>query len=267
MKDWKFWLKQVIIGTASLGAFVGLVFLSVAATDHRKQLECTGTIVNIDYSSGLSFVNVEEVDSLLLVVNGIRPSLSHLADLPLPEMERRLEKNPWIHSAEVYLRQDGKLQADIVQKRPLFRVINTSAVGYYICRDKSKMPLNSNFTSQVTVVGGWLETGDPQRDSLVFANLFFLQESLEKDSFLLAMTDQILIDEQGEFKLIPISGGHQVRIGNTDRLEDKLSSLKTFYREGMVHTGWNKYGLVDLRFSGQVVCRKKQALTDSIETN
>ncbi len=264
MNNWKFWLKRFLIGTASFAALVGLVFLSVAATKHRKQLECTGTSVNIDYAGGLSFINVEEVDSVLLEINEIKPSLSKLAELPLSEMEHRLEKNPWIQAAEVYLRQDGKLQVDIVQKRPLFRVINTGSVGYYICRDKSKMPLNSNFTAQVTVVGGWLETGDSQRDSLVFANLFFLQESLEKDSFLLAMTDQILIDELGEFSLIPISGGHKVRLGNADRLEDKLGRLKTFYREGMVHTGWNQYGLVDLRFSGQVVCRRKPIHTDSL---
>lgn len=264
MKNWKFWLKQILIGTASIAALVGLFLLSVAATNHRNQLECTGTSIHIDYAGGLSFVDVEEVDSVLVEVNGIRPSLSNREDLPLSEMERRLENNPWIHTAEVYLSQDGKLQAEIVQKRPLFRVINTSAVGYYICRDKSKMPLNSNFTAQVTVVGGWLETGDLQRDSLVFANLFLLQEFLEKDSFLLAMTDQILIDELGEFSLIPISGGHKVRLGNADKLEDKLSRLKTFYREGMVNTGWEQYGLVDLRFSGQVVCRKKQAHTDSL---
>jgi cell division protein FtsQ len=35
-----------------------------------------------------------------------------------------------------------------------------------------------------------------------------------------------------------------------------LNRLKIFYKEGMPYEGWRKYETINLKYSGQVVCKR-----------
>ncbi|MEO0044740.1 MAG: hypothetical protein RL329_4189, partial [Bacteroidota bacterium] len=45
--------------------------------------------------------------------------------------------------------------------------------------------------------------------------------------------------------------------GNLDDLEDKLKRVKIFYQEGIPYEGWKKYGIINVKYKGQVVCKKR----------
>ena len=61
----------------------------------------------------------------------------------------------------------------------------------------------------------------------------------------------------GEFTLIPKIGDQKILLGKVMDAGQKLERLKIFYREGMPYEGWRKYKTIDVRFAGQVVCKKR----------
>lgn len=257
-KQWLHILKRVLtVLLIAVGSY-GFVVLSVAAMEKSGEKICEGVSVQIDHENGSSFLEQSDVLEIITAAQGDSVKGKSWDLLRIGKLESAVSRNPWVDHAEVYFRQDGQLRVEIVQKTPLFRVINTGGVSYYICADRSKMPLSPKFTAHVPVVSGWVDTEEPVRDSLVFAGLFDLESALVRDSFLWSLIDQVYVNSDGTYELLPLTGGHIVQLGNVLGLEEKLQRLKTFYREGMLHAGWDKYELIDLRFRGQVVCRKKQ---------
>ena len=54
----------------------------------------------------------------------------------------------------------------------------------------------------------------------------------------------------------PQVGNHEIIFGS-DRLEEKLDVLRTFYGKGMNEEAWNKYKSINLKYKDQIVCTKK----------
>ncbi|MEO0875832.1 MAG: hypothetical protein AAFY48_14655, partial [Bacteroidota bacterium] len=65
------------------------------------------------------------------------------------------------------------------------------------------------------------------------------------------------LNKRGEMILSPKVGKQTILLGRFHNTADKLERLKTFYREGLPYKGWKAYRSFDLRYSGQVVCKKR----------
>jgi cell division protein FtsQ len=86
-----------------------------------------------------------------------------------------------------------------------------------------------------------------------------LTQYLREDDFLSALVEQIYVNTKGELVLAPKVGDQVIYLGRyheTKTLE-RLRRLKIFYREGLPYEGWRKYKSFDLRFSDQVIARKR----------
>ncbi|MDE7122884.1 MAG: hypothetical protein K2N93_00825, partial [Alistipes sp.] len=59
-----------------------------------------------------------------------------------------------------------------------------------------------------------------------------------------------------EVDLVPRSGNHLVRFGRLENRQRKLAKLMRFYRSGLAGIGWGEYRTIDLRYEGQVVCKR-----------
>ena len=51
-------------------------------------------------------------------------------------------------------------------------------------------------------------------------------------------------------------GGHEVVVGDNDRLKQKLKKLEQFYQRASTNLGWEKYREINLKFKDQVICKK-----------
>jgi cell division protein FtsQ len=76
------------------------------------------------------------------------------------------------------------------------------------------------------------------------------------DSTLNALIEQIYVLSNGKIQLVTKAGSHLVQFGDTTDAAEKLENLKYFYKYGLVKTGWNKYGKINLEFKNQIVCTK-----------
>jgi hypothetical protein len=49
-------------------------------------------------------------------------------------------------------------------------------------------------------------------------------------------------------------------------VQEKFSKLEIFYKQAMPYEGWTKYDQINLKYSKQIVCRKKEEIK-KVESN
>ena len=81
---------------------------------------------------------------------------------------------------------------------------------------------------------------------------------LHNNKFWDAQIEQIHVLPDRNIELVPRVGDHLVYLGKLDDFEDKLARLKEFYKKGLNKVGWNKYSRINLEFSNQIICTKRE---------
>jgi cell division protein FtsQ len=84
-----------------------------------------------------------------------------------------------------------------------------------------------------------------------------LARYIASDSFWKAQIQQVYVDENLEYVLIPRVGNHEIQFGKMDDLEIKFKKLKAFYEQALSKSDWNQYQSVNLKYKNQIVCKKK----------
>lgn len=256
----KFWriLRKIFTIAGILAGIALFVVVLTSAVQKQQQLTCKNVQVKIDYESGLALINEEEVLQRLNVLSSGKLVGRVLSEIDFHTLETELEKNPYVYNSEVFTNQKQEIVVQIVQKRPILRVINNNGVSYYIGENSERIPLHRTFTPHVAVALGNVECyKDTKRDSAMQAALYNLIQFVRKDDFLNALVDQVYVTQENEIEIIPVSGMHTICFGKADdRIEEKFNRLKIFYKEGLSKVGWNKYKSIDLKYNNQVVCEK-----------
>lgn len=265
----KFWriLTKVLLLVSGLAVAVLFVIVLSSAVKKNESLTCRALKVKIDYESGLAFVNESDIEERINYLSGGSITGKQLSQIDFHTLEKEVEKNPYVLNAEVFSDRLQQVYVEVVQKRPLIRVMNNDGVGYYVSENNDLMPLSDKFTSRVPVVLGYVSVkGKPERDSVLQSVLFSLFQVINKDVFLHALVDQVYVHENGELDLIPKTGKHVIHFGDgANKVDDKFERLKIFYREGLTKVGWYKYKSISLKFDGQVVCEKQDSVTTAVE--
>ncbi len=260
----KFWriLKKILTIAAVLSCAALFVVVLTSAIQKQNQLICKNLQVKIDYDSGLAFLNEAEIKERVNYLSGENIIGKQLSRIDFKTLEKELEKNPFVDEAEVFVDQQQSIIIEVIQKRPVLRILNNDGVGYYISEKNERIPLCDKFTSHVAVaIGNVAMHKSAKRDSTVQAALYKLIQHVQRDTFLNAVVDQIYVNENGEFDVIPKISGHIIRFGKAEEnMEEKFERLKIFYNEGMKKVGWTKYKSIDLRYMNQVVCEKRDTL-------
>lgn len=227
--------------------------------------------VTVDESNGNLFVDQDDILQLLKDHQLNPEKAKAVGTINYASLEKTIESNPFVQSAQVYLDANDNIQISVKQRVPILRIINSQRVSYYLDDHGRRMPVSAKFTARVPVATGNIFTNAEHangNDSLLEQKLFVLTDFIRRDSFLNALFDQIVVNQQQEFELIPIVGNHSVLIGDVDDLDQKFSKLKTFYKEGLNHTGWNQYSEINLKYENEVYCtRKGTASGDSTANN
>ncbi|WP_317044370.1 cell division protein FtsQ/DivIB [Confluentibacter citreus] len=192
------------------------------------------------------FITYETVSKLLIQNYGDVKNMPK-ETLDLNVLERALNSNPMIKSAEVYVAVNGTLTAEIEQKRPIARV-STNA-SYYIDDEGFYMPLSSNYSSRVPLVTGYVEKNN-------LKNVFTVASKIESDEFLKKNVVEIHQDENKVIYLKLRQCHFLVQLGSVDFLDKKVNNLKAFYQKSLKEKTLNNYSKVNLQFDNQVVCTK-----------
>jgi len=254
--------KIVLLGTLVLGGLVILGFVNAS----RKHARCWKFDVQIDHSDGTYFIDEADVKKKVF---SLGDSLigSAINDIDVETIHQKVLEIPAVKSADVYKTVDGRISVSVFQCRPLARFINADGSGFYLDTEGGIVPLSKHFTAHVPVFTGNIYEGkgkgihelalNPElSDKSIIDDAFRIIEYINSDSFWKAQLDHIYVNADYEFEIVPRVGNHRILIGKGEQLELQLKKMMAFYEKVLPTRGIDQYKSIDLRFKGQVVCRK-----------
>ena len=193
------------------------------------------------------FITHETV-SKLLIQNQQSVTNKPKEIIDLNGLENALTANPLIKEAQVFIDVEGKITAEIKQRKPIARV-STNA-SYYIDDTGSYMPLSTNYTARVPLITGTVFKND-------LANVYTIASKIQQDDFLKKHVVEI---HQNDNKTIDLKfrlNSFTIQLGSLKALDKKINNLKAFYQKAMKDNTLESYSVVNLKFDNQVICTKK----------
>jgi len=191
------------------------------------------------------FISKDSVNKLLtqskLISNEILKS-----NLNLKEIERVILSNEYVSSVEVSISIEGKVGVNIIEKNPVFRVLNEE---YYIDSNGKKMPLSKNFSEICPMILSDVDS----IDFIMFGDLGLF---LKNDKFL---SNHIAGLTKSNNKLIFNVEGFKYNlnlIGDTNYVS-KLKKYEVFFNTVYSSGLLDSLKSVNLDFKNQVIIQRK----------
>jgi cell division protein FtsQ len=264
-------LKKIL--TISLWSLLGLagIALLVAALNKKHETVCTGIDIEIGGVNNNFFINKQDIIVLLQNSTGEMIKGRRINDFNLDTMEMEIKKDVWINKAELYFDKNGVLKVSITEKDPVARIFCIDGSSYYIDNNKNMLPLSDRHAARLPVF-----TNFPTplkvlsvKDSALLEDVKTLSLFIQKDAFLMAIIDQVNINNDRKFELIPKIGEQVITFGDVSGMEAKFEKLKLFYKKVIPVYGWSRYNRINLEYKGQVVATINgidDVAADSVQT-
>lgn len=226
---------------------------------------CGGLNVIIRDSADYRFVSRREITRMVASAD-IDFAGVPLKDLPLEDIESLISAIPELRMTEAYRTIDGKLHIEVDQRNPVLRLSTASGGEYYIDEEGYLIRKRGLYPPRVHMAKAGFDLRESQvlgkrlgydYENSALSDLYKLVQYIRKDQFLSALIDQIEVSNRGEIALITRTGGHKVILGDITDLETKFATLVAFYRQVPPEAGWNRYRSIDLKYTGQVVCKRR----------
>ena len=246
--------------------FVALGFVS----GKRSDLLCTDVKITVLDSLLSRFVTTDDI--LLMVENREHKMRGiQLDSINISRIEQQLSAYPPIRHVNIYKTIDGTVHIDVTQRTPIVRVITRYGDNFYFDEFGELLKHNNSYSAHVLVANGNINFRPPADNSAynvltaeypdgrrnIMRELFELASYVTEDKFWKAQIQQIYVNQNGEFELIPMVGAHLIVFGNFENHEAKFSRLKLFYQNGLSIKGWNNYSEINLKYEGQVIGTKR----------
>jgi cell division protein FtsQ len=167
-----------------------------------------------------------------------------VGDLNIPALEKKINALPAVDSANIYLNLNGKLNLDIKQRVPVFR-LNKNGRDFYVDDKGIEFPISKTYSHPCMLV-----TGDVQKDE--YKKLAELVEKIDKDDFSKKYFIGISKDND-DYNLLTSEGNYKVEIGDLDNIEFKVKGFKTFVEKYLVYQDPEKYRMVSVKYQNQIV--------------
>lgn len=245
----------------------GILVAAGFASAEEEKVICREVEINI-LRNGENYLVEEDAIREMIRKHGDSLPGSPVGNIHVTALELLVNTNPWVDNAEVYLGINGKLKIDIIQKEPLARIANGKGETFYLDKKGKLMIWSPTFTPRTILVNGNISesfskhyqtdfsSGNEMLRETVLDEVYALVQCIAADSLWSAQFEQIYVNGNKEFELIPRAGDHRILFGDTSEMKQKLEKLRIFYTEGLNHTGWNQYDTLNLKFRNQVVCSK-----------
>lgn len=229
-------------------------YLVMAVTVFNKKpdnLVCKDIELIIKDSVNAGFITKQEVISQLKN-KGVYPVGKNMNRILTKTLEKGLSKHPLIEKAECYKTPKGNICIEVFQRLPILRIMNNKGEDYYLDHQGKIIPPEAKCTAHLAIVTGYVEKFFAMR------YLYKFGVFLQTDPFWNAQIEQINVTPAWEIELIPRVGDHVVFLGKIENFEEKLARLKIFYEKALNQVGWNKYSRINLEFSNQIICTKRE---------
>ncbi|WP_439479970.1 cell division protein FtsQ/DivIB [Chryseobacterium aquaticum] len=196
--------------------------------------------VKMNEKTPVYFIDEKDIKQIVIKEN---PS-GKVGDLNIPELEKRINALPAVDSANVYLNLNGKLNLDIKQRVPVFR-LNNDGKDFYVDEKGVEFPISKTYSHPCMLV-----TGDVKKEE--YEKLADLVDKIDKDDF--SKKYFIGISKyKDSYNLLTSEGNYKVEIGDLDNIELKVKGFKTFVEKYLVYQDPQKYKMISVKYQNQIV--------------
>lgn len=242
-------VKRVLFCIA-LVLLCAYVVMALTAFNRPPQLECGGVTLCLR-DTMTRFVTQGEVRAMLRK-QGVDPTGQPLMQVSTTAIEEVLRGHPLVDEAECYKTPSGTVCVELTQRVPILRVMPDGGSGYYLDNKGRVMPLSASIVAHLPVA-----TGHISRD-FACRELYGLAGFLQEDAFWKAQVEQIHVLPTGGVELVPRVGNHLIYLGTLSGYVRKLDRVRRFYTKVLGQVGWNKYSRINVEFSNQVICTRRE---------
>ncbi len=258
-----------ITGWSLLG-LCGLVLL-IAALNKKNETTCSGIEIQISGVNNNFFIDKQDIIESLQSFTDKKIKGRRINEFNLDSMEQQIKKDVWINKAELYFDRNGLLKVEIEEKDPVARVFCSNGGSFYIDNEKNMLPLSKRHSARLPVFTNFPSSLKVLSvpDSNLLNDVKMMGLFIQHDPFLMAMIDQIDINAQRQFELVPKIGEQIIFFGDATDLDLKFDKLKLFYKKIIPVYGWSKYSKINLAYKGQLVTTIRgsaDVAADSIRT-
>ncbi len=273
-KQKRYSIKKILFAILWLTVGVSTTVLLVAAIKKNDLKKCKDVeikISGIENTGGPKFVDEDDILNAIKNVCKTNPIGQAIGSFDLRKIETELEKSKWVKNAELFFDNNDILKVNLREREPVARVFTASGTSFYIDTALTMLPLSDKFSARLPVFTGFPSDNIvlSAADSSLLNDIKNISIAIQKDTFRMAMIDQVDITAERNFEMVPKIGNQLIVFGDATDAEEKFNKLQLFYKNVMVKTGWNKYSVINVQFKNQVVAKIKGAeekTADSIRT-
>jgi len=232
------WRILKILVTVILFGF--LLSFSLQRFSDAPMEQVSVNLVDLRESEKVYFIDEKEIKNLIKKSNPTKK----IGDIDIPALEKKISRLPFIDSANVYLNLNGRLNVDIVQRVPVFR-LNKNGNDFYVDRKGNEFPVSRIYSHPCMLV-----TGNVKKEEYI--PLAELIDKINQDPF--SKKYFIGISKvKKDYNLLTSEGNFKVEIGNLENIEFKVKGFKTFAEKFLVFQDQNKYTKVSVKYDNQIV--------------
>ncbi|WP_299529037.1 cell division protein FtsQ/DivIB [Ulvibacterium sp.] len=226
---------------------LSLIIMGLYAFSNHRSEKRKVEGINVEFVGDQNLYITQGTVNKLLIQNYGPISNMPKEKLVLNTIEKVIEANEMVKSAQVYLTVNGELTSKIVQRKPIGRIEGNSK--FYLDDEGKRMPLSKSHSARVPIITGKI-TGKGLED------VYEILKYINQDDFLRKNVIGIHIEEEESYQLKFRMEQFVVHLGGIDNLEEKFNNFKAFYAKANRDKTLEEYAMVNLEFNNQVVCTK-----------
>ena len=250
---------RCILAVSAVAACLGLYLVGDrVAAGARRSVTCKG-------------LDPVVPDSLFVVPEDIQDWMADygtwlglpLDSLDLCRVEAVIDGKSAVRKSQAWLTDDGILHVSITERMPAVRFQGASG-GFYADADGFLFPLQNRHTARVPVVDGALPLrvekgykGEPatEEERQWVRSILGLVRYLDAKDEWKGLVGQINVRKDGNLVLIPREGTERFLFGSPTNIDAKFNRIRKYY-EAVAPQQEKPYRTVDVRYKGQIVCKK-----------
>src|SRR5580698_2204653 len=121
----KFSWKKTGIAFVSGLALIGVLIVSLAASNYQQQLRCNSLQIHILPNDGSAFLSNEDVRNTLFNFTNDSIAGDRVDQIAFRHLESVVDKNAYVEKSQIYVDALGNVHVNVQPRIPILRVINS----------------------------------------------------------------------------------------------------------------------------------------------
>ena len=241
-------MKVKVIAISSIVFVIITIVGGVIAMKHKRDDVCKNVVIKITDDYKLGLITVRGIENCLKK-NELYPLDKSFSKINCEEIEDVLRnEDMMIGEVECYKMTGGEVVINIWQRNPIMEV-KTKQAHYFVDENRKIIPYRSSNNVDFIHVSGRMS------EDFVLTEVFDLVHWLQEDKYwrdkvsMITIVNENYVEMQLK-KITPI-----VILGEVEDYDTRMHKMQVLLSKNEAEN-INQFREIDLRFGGQVICRK-----------